>query len=70
MQPEVFIIMFTAALFLIFSTHISVHFPRGFIPSGIATNNFYAFLFSSIRATLRDLVILIISARECKLWSS
>jgi hypothetical protein len=50
--------------------------PRGFLPSGFPSNNFYAFLFSPIRATcpadpiLHDLIILILLDEEYKSHNS
>ena len=58
---------------LTLSIHLRLCIPSGLFPSGIPTNNIYAFLVSPIRATcpahiiLLDLIILIILVEEYKL---
>jgi hypothetical protein len=61
---------------LILSTHLRFGLPSGLFHSGFPTNNLYAFLYSTIRATclahliLLDLLILIILGEEYKSRSS
>jgi hypothetical protein len=58
------------------TTHLWLHFPGGFFPSGFPTSNLYIFLFSPIHATCPthlitlNLIILIILHKEYKSRSS